>query len=53
MKRTVAILAMLLVSAIVPVTALAGTADQQAYAGSHVEFDTRSEERRVGKECRL
>ena len=42
MKRTVAILAMLLVSAIVPVTALAGTADQQAYAGSHVEFDTKS-----------
>lgn len=42
MKRTVAILAMLLVSAIAPVTALAGTADQQAYAGSHVEFDTKS-----------
>jgi hypothetical protein len=42
MKRTVAILAMLLVSTIVPVTALAGTADQQAYAGSHVEFDTKS-----------
>ncbi|WP_436927582.1 hypothetical protein [Halosimplex amylolyticum] len=42
MKRTVAILAMLVVSAIAPVTALAGTADQQAYAGSHVAFDTGS-----------
>jgi len=42
MKRTVAILAMLVVSAIAPVTALAGTSDQRAYAGSHVAFDTES-----------
>ncbi|WP_123537851.1 hypothetical protein [Halosimplex salinum] len=42
MKRTVAILAMLVVSAIAPVTALAGTADRQAYAGNHVAFDTQS-----------
>ncbi|WP_415380435.1 hypothetical protein [Halosimplex sp. TS25] len=42
MKRTVAMLAMLVVSAIAPVTALAGTADQQAYAGSHVAFDAGS-----------
>jgi len=42
MKRTVAILAMLVVSAVAPATALAGAADQQAYSGSHVAFDTGS-----------
>jgi len=42
MKRTVAVLAMVLVSAIAPVSAAAATAEQQAYSGTHVAFDAGS-----------
>jgi len=42
MKRIAAILTVLLVSAVAPVSAAAGSADQQAYAQTHVSFDTQS-----------
>ena len=42
MKRTAAILAVLLVSTVAPASAATGAADQQAYSQTHVAFDAQS-----------